>query len=660
MKNITINLFSLVLLFSIYSCQSDKDTKEVGNSKYYTEKHRPQFHFSPEENWMNDPNGMVYYEDEYHLFYQYYPDSTVWGPMHWGHAISKDLVHWEHLPIALYPDEHGLIFSGSAVVDWNNTSGFGVDGKPPLVAIYSYHSMEIDKAGGDEFQTQGIAYSNDKGRTWKKYEANPVIANPGIRDFRDPKVIWYEDTQEWIMALAALDHLMIYGSKDLKTWKLHSRFGKDIGNHDGVWECPDLFPLRSDTGKEYWVLIQNMGIGNPNGGSGTQYFIGQFDGKEYTVDEKFMELLKRQEAIVPKGKVYQSFDKGYSDWSVEGTAFGDASSTVNGMQVAKSDVNGNEAIGTLTSPVFTIDDKAINFKIGGGNHRGKTYMSLVVDGNTIRQAEGESSDEMKWSGWDVSPYIGKEAQIVITDNYTREWGYISVDEITFAEEVARSEQSGSVWLDAGRDNYAGVTWSDVPSSDGRRIFMGWMSNWDYAQKVPTEKWRSAMTIPWSLSLKHVDGIPRLVGNPVQELDKLANGKWTVFDEQTKVPENGLYELDLDVQDVKSEGFEITLSNDMKEHIIFQYADGVLSLDRTQSGDLSFSPEFTGVHKVNRISNEENLKVRAFVDHSSIEIFIDDGLNVFTDIFFPSTPYTDIEIKGKGTFKMRELKGIWRK
>lgn len=429
MKNNYIHLFLFVIVISWLGCQSDTKISDSINKDYYTENHRPQFHFSPEANWMNDPNGMVYYENEYHLFYQYYPDSTVWGPMHWGHAISTDLVHWEHLPIALYPDELGLIFSGSAVVDWNNTSGFGVDGKPPLVAIYSYHSMEIDKSGADDFQTQGIAYSNDKGRTWTKYDANPVIANPGIRDFRDPKVIWHEESQEWIMAVAALDHLMIYGSKDLKSWNLHSRFGKEIGNHDGVWECPDLFPIQSDDGKEYWVLIQNMGIGNPNGGSGTQYFIGQFDGKEYTVDENFMKLLATQKAIIPQGLMYESFDNGFGDWTVEGTAFGDKPISDKGQSFVQSSNGGDEAIGKLTSPKFNIKSGAINFKIGGGNHRGKTYVSLVINGETIRQAEGDNAHEMKWTGWDVTPYFGREAQIVITDNYTREWGYISVDEL---------------------------------------------------------------------------------------------------------------------------------------------------------------------------------------------------------------------------------------
>ena len=234
-------LIALLGLFAV-SCGNDTEMEET-SAVQYAEQHRPQLHFSPPSKWMNDPNGMVFFEDEYHLFYQYYPDSTVWGPMHWGHAVSKDLVSWENLPIALAPDEHGYIFSGSAVVDWENTSGFSADGEPPLVAIFTYHDPEGEKAGTDNFQTQGIAYSTDRGRTWTPYDANPVLPNPGIRDFRDPKVIWDSDSDQWVMVLAVDDHVEFYGSKNLKRWYKLSSFGKTVGAHGGVLECPDLFPL---------------------------------------------------------------------------------------------------------------------------------------------------------------------------------------------------------------------------------------------------------------------------------------------------------------------------------------------------------------------------------------------------------------------------------
>src|SRR4030095_7477943 len=155
-------IFILLLILTITnSCRNSSDVHSISEG-HYKEKHRPQFHFSPPEKWMNDPNGMVFYKGEYHLFYQYYPDSTVWGPMHWGHAISKDLIHWENLPIALFPDSIGMIFSGSAVVDWNNSSGLGNNDEPPLVAIFTYHDMEAEKSGKIDYQTQGMAYSNDR------------------------------------------------------------------------------------------------------------------------------------------------------------------------------------------------------------------------------------------------------------------------------------------------------------------------------------------------------------------------------------------------------------------------------------------------------------------------------------------------------------------
>ena len=219
MKNQIIfqSLQFLIITLAISSCNPANKNKQQlyeGNPKF-DEKHRPQYHFTPDSMWMNDPNGMVYYEGEYHLFYQHYPDSTVWGPMHWGHAISPDLVHWEHQPIALYPDEHGDIFSGSAVIDWNNTSGLGTEDNPPMVAIYTYHSAGQEKLGSLKYQSQGIAYSLDKGRSWAKYSGNPVLPNPGIRDFRDPKVIRHEASDQWIMVLAAGDHIRFYSSPDL-------------------------------------------------------------------------------------------------------------------------------------------------------------------------------------------------------------------------------------------------------------------------------------------------------------------------------------------------------------------------------------------------------------------------------------------------------------
>ncbi len=251
----------------------------------YHEQFRPQFHFSPKEKWMNDPNGLVYNDGIYHLFYQYHPEDTVWGPMHWGHAISEDLITWKHKPIAIFPDELGDIFSGSIVLDITNSSGLGSEDNPPLVAIFTYHLIEGEKGGRTYHQTQGIAFSLDNGDTWIKYDANPVLKNADIKDFRDPKVFWYDETKQWIMILVAGDHTKFYKSDNLKNWTYLSDFGKEVGAHGGVWECPDLFKLKvKDTGEEKWILLISINPGAPNGGSGTQYFIGNFDGKRFVAD----------------------------------------------------------------------------------------------------------------------------------------------------------------------------------------------------------------------------------------------------------------------------------------------------------------------------------------------------------------------------------------
>lgn len=245
------------------------------------EQYRPAYHFSPQSGWMNDPNGLVYLDGEYHLFFQHNPDSTVWGPMHWGHAVSKDLFHWEEKEIALYPDSLGTIFSGSAVIDKNNTAGFGENA---LVAIYTNHSHEIEDQKTGRHQTQSIAYSLDKGKTWTKYEGNPVLPNPGIWDFRDPKVIWHEASNNWVMILATKQSITFYTSPNLKEWTRTGEFGEGVGAHGGVWECPDLLDFKTNEGDK-WVLLVSINPGGPNTGSATQYFVGNFDGKNFTSDQ---------------------------------------------------------------------------------------------------------------------------------------------------------------------------------------------------------------------------------------------------------------------------------------------------------------------------------------------------------------------------------------
>ncbi|MGL4992805.1 MAG: GH32 C-terminal domain-containing protein [Bacteroidales bacterium] len=237
------------------------------------EKFRPAFHHTPLYGWMNDPNGMFYKDGKWHLYYQYNPYGSKWQNMTWGHSLSSDLVNWEHQPIAIRPDALGSIFSGSCTIDKENTSGFGKDA---VIALYTSASTS---------QMQSIASSQDNGKTFDIYSGNPIITLE--TEARDPKVFWNEKTKEWNLILAhALDHeMLIFSSADMKNWDLLSSFGKGLGAQDGVWECPDLFELPvKGSNKTKWVLICNINPGGPFGGSGTQYFIGEYDGKTFKVD----------------------------------------------------------------------------------------------------------------------------------------------------------------------------------------------------------------------------------------------------------------------------------------------------------------------------------------------------------------------------------------
>lgn len=482
------------------------------NKESYNEPHRPQIHFSPKANWMNDPNGMVYYKHTYHLFFQYYPDSTVWGPMHWGHATSKDLVHWQQQPIALYPDSLGYIFSGSAVIDKDNTSGFGKNGVAPMVAIFTHHDPNGEKEGRNDFQNQSLAYSLDEGKTWTKYEGNPVLKNPGIRDFRDPKLQWYEKDKKWVMALAASDRIIFYSSKDLKNWNIESEFGKGVGAHGGVWECPDIFPLHYQ-GKTVWVLLVNINPGGPNGGSATQYFTGDFDGKTF------------------------------------------------------------------------------------------------------------------------SPY-----------------------------------QTDTRWLDYGPDEYAGVTWFNTGK---RRIFLGWMSNWEYANVVPTQKWRSAMTVPRELDLSKKGAKYYVTSQPVKELEILNKTSLHLHDIDAKSFDltSRTGELSgpayLKITSDKIESFSIILSNSLNEKVSIGY-DAIGNnyyIDRTKSGNTDFAKRFAAKATAPRLSDDTSMNMILVIDDASVEMFADNGISVMTSIFFPNETFSQINIQSPDNFSINELtfhkmKSIW--
>ena len=254
--------------FTCWKNMQLSDTFDTANR----EKYRPVYHHTPAWGWMNDPNGMFYKDGVWHLYFQYNPSGSQWENMTWGHSTSTDLIHWTFQGAPIEADAWGTIFSGSAVVDHNNTAGFG---KGAVVAMYT-------SAG--ENQTQSIAYSNDNGQTFTKYDGNPVLTS-NTPDYRDPHVFWNEDIKRWNMIMAEGQHMDIYSSADLKEWKLESQFGAEYGNHGGVWECPDLMKMKVRGTDQYkWMLLCNINPGGPFGGSATQYFVGQFDGHKFTCE----------------------------------------------------------------------------------------------------------------------------------------------------------------------------------------------------------------------------------------------------------------------------------------------------------------------------------------------------------------------------------------
>lgn len=644
----------------------------------YQELHRPQFHFTPEKNWMNDPNGMVYHDGEYHLFYQYNPFGDKWGHMSWGHAVSPDMVHWEHLPVALAEENGIMIFSGSAVVDWNNTSGFGNNGKPPLVAIYTGHYTE------NPLQNQQIAYSNDRGRTWTKYAGNPVL-DIDKKDFRDPKVMWHEPSGQWIMtvSLPVERKVQFHGSPNLKDWTHLSDFGP-AGAVKGIWECPDLFPLKIEGSKRTkWVLIVNIGGNAVAGGSGCQYFVGDFDGKEFTLD-RTQPARRGASSPLPMGELFASFEAdAFGDWTAEGESFAlgpkkdhDRFTGYVGDGIASSWGSGDKDQGTLTSPQFDIVSNQITFLIGGGNHPDETCMNLIIDGEVVRTATGNNSGELAWRSWDVDEYRGKSATLQVVDRHSGGWGQIFVDHIVMNNKPFTPAGEPALWIDYAKDFYAAVSWSDVPEDDGRRLWLGWMSNWQYANDVPTSPWRSAMSIPRELSLRKVEGTWQVIQKPVREMEQLRTADANNFDFEGSGGDSTaayhldhpghLYEMKAVIEAKADALFSFELCKGEKETTVIQFdmKRGLLTLNRTQSGLVDFSKDFPAefTAPIRRIRGE--MKIHAFVDTSSVELFVNDGEVVLTSLVLPKSDSTGLSFKAEqGVREARintwQLKSSWK-
>ena len=640
----------------------------------YREPFRPQFHFTPAKNWMNDPNGMVFYDGEYHLFYQYNPFGDKWGHMSWGHAVSRDLVHWKHLPVALYEENDVMIFSGSAVVDWKNTSGFGHNGEPPLIAIYTGHYTK------KPLQNQHIAYSNDRGRTWTKFEGNPVL-DIGEKDFRDPKVFWHEPTKNWVMTVAwpVEKKVRFYASPNLKQWMHLSDFGP-VGSTQGIWECPDLFPLQIENGRgSRWALIVNVGSGAVAGGSGCQYFIGTFDGIQFTLDPSYP---KPQPEFIPDGTILAGFENGYGNWQPTGDAFGTAPARgtlpnqqavdgFRGQALVNTYLNGDQTRGTLTSPDFEITDSFISFLIGGGNHPGRTGVSLMIDGRTVRIASGDNAERLSWKSWNVSEFRGRRARLEIFDQESGGWGHINVDHIVLADRPALPASQPALWADYGPDFYAAVSWSDVPKRDGRRLWLGWMSNWEYAGDVPTSPWRSAMSLPRELSFRNTDEGLRLIQEPVSELQKLRTKRLRLrnasISEANEWLRNNsiagtMWEIDAELEVGKNPGdFSLHLLSGVNQETVLRWDSKreVLSFDRTHSGQIDFNPRFSRVSKAPLKAQDGKIRLRCFIDTSSVEVFANEGRSVISSLVLPKDSSESIQFQSiDQTTKVRRLT-VWK-
>ena len=468
----------------------------------YNEPLRPQYHFSPAKNWTNDPNGLVYYKGEYHLFYQHNPFGDKWGHMSWGHAVSRDMVHWQHLPVALAEENGIMIFSGSVVVD-PNTSGLCVAGAPDcLVAIYTGHT--------ETKQAQHIAVSNDRGRTWTKFTGNPVL-DLNLKDFRDPKVFWHGPGKYWVMVVSLPDQhkVRLYKSANLKSWELMSEFGP-AGSTAGNWECPDLFslPVEGKPGERKWMLSVNIMPGGPQGGSANQYFVGDFDGVRFT--------------------------------------------------------NANGANVTL-------------------------------------------------------------------------------------------------WADYGADFYASTSFSDIPAMDGRRMWIGWLSNWLYANDEPTSPWRGLQSFPRVLSYRETPEGLRLAQRPIVELKRLrrspihltnvtldeANRKLAAFHGQS-------YEIEV------NGAAEVHLLKDAQHETAVGLADTV-HIDRLHSGNIDFNKDFAKPHPSVAARNR---RIRIFVDHSVVEVFANDGMTVLTDRVFPPESASGLALSGapsgRVTITVWKIASAWTK
>ncbi len=499
----------------------------------------------------------------------------------------------------------------------------------------------------------------------------------GSKAFRDPKVFWYEPDQRWIMVLvrATQRKVSFYASADLKQWEHLSDFGP-AGAIGGVWECPDLFPLavEGSAGLTRWVLSVDVDRRAEAGGSGAQYFIGSFDGRRFLVDEP-----RKHFFPPPKGQVMATFDKHLpAAWKRTGDAFKIGSSDLvtgaRGPGVLHSGLSGGGATGSVTSPTFTLEGDYLSFLVGGGRNEEKLAVELLVDERVARRTAGYNGDVLDWISWDIRPFRKRPAVLRVTDHSTDDYeGYLVVDHIVVSNDPARSSVHQGRWVDHGTDFYAVTSWSGIPTTDGRRIWLAWMNNWLYAEDIPTAPWRSAMTIPRELSLRVEKDSLRLVQAPIRELRRLRQGLVQIAATPLSAGEKVLEQIrgdQLELEATFETGSAQTMGlivqrGDRQGTVVgYDIPEGELFVDRRGAGREDFSPAFAARSSGPLAAPDGRVKLHLFVDRSSVEIFGNDGRTVLTARVFPKQGNQGVALFAKGgdarlvSLKAWKLRSIW--
>lgn len=621
-------LLWVVFLIRIFALEVAADSRPT-----YSERYRPQFHFSAASGWVGDPDGLIRYHNTYHLFW-------------WGHATSTDLVHWKQLD---YPMQGGdgsfSYYSGSVVVDTADTAGFGTPGTPAMVAVYTGHKRS------DSLENQRISYSTNY-TTFHYYSGNPVL-DINSTSFRDPDVFWDIQSHRWIMVVALPEDRKInfYASPDLKSWQYISQFGP-VGAREQIWEVPNILqlPVGSDTNNLKWVLVCGMG---PNK---EQYFVGNFDGATFTMDSACRSYLVQGTGL--EGAVFADFEAPtYSGWTAEGAAFGTGPaanplpgpqkvSGYLGARLVNSFLGGNDATGKLTSATFTITNNCISFLLGGGNHPGQTCINLLVDGVPVRTSTGSNSDTMKWLGWDVTQWKGRAAQLQIVDTSTASRGYILIDHILFSDVLMNTGLEHANWIDWGSDFYAARAFRDYDHAGQSTTWIGWMGNWQYAREVPTSWGRGAESLPRTLHLRPSPAGYQVTQRPLPALQALrgplvkadpreVRGTVSLTDFQ---PRANAYEIEASFDLHSSSqrlGLNLCVGGTNKVVVGYDASASNVFLDRRASGNISFSPMFPNIVAAPLPRPpQQSIQFHIFVDQSSIEIFVNDGQAVLTSLIFP--------------------------